>query len=108
MLVGDRLGPSIDKVDGLLVEGDATSVTLEVYRTHDLRGGAASWTGERVQLPRDGITGYQERQFSKRRTILLTAAVVGAVAASMLLVNLDLFSAFTRDQPGDGSTGESR
>jgi hypothetical protein len=95
-------------VDGLLVEGDATSVTLEVYRTHDLRGGAATWTGERVQVPRDGITGYQERQFSKRRTILLTAAVVGAVAASMLLVNLDLFSAFTRDQPGDGSTGESR
>ncbi|MBW7935002.1 MAG: hypothetical protein H3C62_15620 [Gemmatimonadaceae bacterium] len=55
------------------------------------------------------MTGYQTRQFSKKRTTLLTVAVVGAIAASMLLVNFDLFSGFTRDKPGDGgSTGESR
>jgi hypothetical protein len=107
--VGDRLGQGVDKVDGLLVEGDGSNVTLEVYRTIDLRGTAASWTGERVQLPRDGITGYQERQFSKRRTAVLTITIVGAVAASLLLTNFDLFSGFTRDNPGDGgSSGESR
>lgn len=108
-LVGDRLGPAIDKVDGLLVEGSAEQVTIEVYRTLDLRGGPASWTGERVQIPRDGISGYQERQFDRRKTIIVSAALVGAVAASMLLVNLDLFSSFTRDRTGDGgSTGEAR
>ena len=107
-MVSDRLGSAIDKVDGLLVQGDASSVTLEVYRTLDLRGGAASWTGERVQLPRDGITGYQERQFNKRKTVMLTAAVVGAITVSMLLVNFDLFSGFTRADPGTGPGGESR
>jgi hypothetical protein len=107
-LISDRLGSALDRVDGLLVQGDDANVTLEVYRTLDLKGNAASWTGERVQVPRDGITGYQERQFNKRRTILLSAAIVGAIAASMLMVNFDLFSGFTRADPGTVPGGESR
>ena len=108
-MLGDRLGAAIDKVDGLLVEGGGENVTLEVYRTMDLRGNAATWTGERVQLPKDGITGYQGRQFSKRRTFLLVGTVVGVIVATALVVNLDLFSAFTRDNSGSGgSTGDSR
>lgn len=107
--VAERLGSALDKVDGLLVSGDDSNVTLEVYRTLDLRGTAATWTGERVQVSREGITGYQERQFSKKRTALLTVAVVGVVTASLLLVNFDLFSGFTRGDSGSGgSTGESR
>ena len=107
--LGDRLGSAIDKVDGLLVEGDGVKVTLEVYRTMDLRGNAASWTGERVQLPRDGITGYQERQVSTRRTFILAGTVVGVIVATALAVNFDLFSGFTREDPGSGgSTGDSR
>ena len=106
--LGDRLGSAIDKVDGLLVEGDGANVTLEVYRTLDLRGNAATWTGERVQLPRDGITGYQGRQFSKRRTFLLVGTVVGVIVATAWAVNFDLFGGFTRDPGSGGPTGESR
>ncbi len=107
-MLGDRLGSAIDKVDGLLVEGDGADVTLEVYRTMDLRGNAASWTGERVQLPRDGITGYQGRQFSRRRTFLLVGTVVGVIVATALAVNFDLFSGFTRDPGSGGPTDDSR
>jgi hypothetical protein len=107
--VGDRLGSAIDKVDGLLVEGGGSDVTLEVYRTIDLRGNAATWTGERVQLPKDGITGYQGRQFSKRRTYLLVGSVVAVIVATAFAVNFDLFSGFTQEDPGSGgSTGDSR
>lgn len=107
--LGDRLGSAIDKVDGLLVGGDDTSVTLEVYRTMDLRGNAATWTGERVQLPRDGITGYQGRQFSRRRTFLLVGTVVAVIVTTALAVNFNLFSGFDREDPGSGgSAGESR
>ena len=106
--VGDRLGSMLDKVDGLFVQGDSMNITLEVYRTLDLKGNSASWTGERVLVPRDGITGYQEREFSKRKTIILSAVIVGAVVASMLMVNLDLFSPFTHDNSGGGTTGQSR
>ncbi|MHB1095029.1 MAG: hypothetical protein ACYC3F_02540 [Gemmatimonadaceae bacterium] len=108
-MLGDRLGSAIDKVDGLLVEGDGANVTFEVYRTIDLRGTAATWTGERVQLPKDGITGYQGRQFSKRRTFLLVGTAVAVIVTTALAVNFDLFGGFTRDDPGSGGpTGDSR
>lgn len=107
--VTDRLGSAIDKVDGLLVSGDEASITLEVYRTLDLRGNAATWTGERVQVSREGISGYQERQFSRKRTVLLTVAVVGVITASMLMVNLDLFgSSPGSSRDSGGTTGDSR
>ena len=106
--LGDRLGAAVDKVDGLLVEVDSAKVTLEVYRTTDMRGNTASWTGERVQVPKDAISGYQERQFSKRRTWILVGTSVGVVVASMLMVNLNLFSGFTRGGSGTPPGSESR
>ena len=106
--LGDRLGSAVDKVDGLLVGVDSSMVTLEVYRTTDLRGNTASWTGERVQVPKDAISGYQERQFSKRRTWILVGTTVGAVVVSMLMVNLNLFSGFTHTDPGTPPGGQTR
>ncbi len=106
--ISEQLGSAMDKVDGLLVAAGESSVTLEVYRTTDLRGNEATWTGERVQLPKDGITGYQERQLSKRRTTLLVAGVVIGITAVMTMANLNIFSGFTHDTPSGGTTGESR
>ena len=106
--LGDRLGSAVDKVDGLLVEVDSAKVTLEVYRTTDLRGGTASWTGERVPIPKDAISGYQERQFSKRRTWILVGTSVGVVVASMLMVNLNLFGGFIHGGSDTPSGSESR
>lgn len=107
-LLSDRLGSAVDKVDGLLVEVDSMNSTLEVYRTTDLRGNQASWTGERVKVPKDAITGYQERQFSRRRTYILVGTMVGAVVASMLLVNLNLFGGNPKVDRGNDPGSESR
>lgn len=106
--LGDRLGSAVDKVDGLLVGVDSMQATLEVYRTTDLRGNTASWTGERVQVPKDAISGYQERQFSKRRTWILVGTTVGVVVASMLMVNLNLFGGFSHTDPGTPPGGQTR
>ena len=106
--LGDKLGSSVDKIDGMLVEVDSINVTLDVYGTTDLRGNSSTWSGERLLVPKDAITGYQERHFSKRRTYVLVGTMVGAVLASALMVNLNLFGGFPKDDPGGGSTGESR
>ena len=106
--LGDRLGASVDRVEGLLVGGDSASVSLMVYGTTDLRGSSSTWTGERVQVPKDAITGYQGRQFSKRRTYLLVGSMVAAVVASVLMTNLNVFGGLTHADPGGGTTGESR
>jgi hypothetical protein len=107
-LLANRLGSSVDKIDGLLVSADSMNVTFDVYRTTDMRGTSASWTGERVQVPRDAITGYQERKFSKARTALLVGSIVGVIAVVALTTNFDLFSGFKPDEPGGGTTGDSR
>ncbi len=106
--LGEKLGSSVDRVDGMVVTVDSMNVTLEVYGTTDLRGNSSTWSGERLQVPKDAIAGYQERQFSKRRTYILVGAMVGAVLASALMVNLNLFGGFPKDDPGKPPNGESR
>lgn len=98
--LSDRLGSAVDKIDGLLVGVDSMNVTLEVYGTTDMRGTHASWTGERIQVPKDAITGYQERQFSRRRTYILVGTMVGVVLATMLMVNLNVFGGLSHSDPG--------
>lgn len=106
--LGERLGSSIERVDGMLVAVDSLNVTLDVYGTTNQRGNTSTWSGERLQVPKDAISGYQERQFSKRRTYILVGAMVGAVLASALMVNLNLFGGFPKDDPGSPPSGESR
>lgn len=106
--LGEKLGASVDRVDGMLVGVDSMSVTLDVYGTTDLRGNSSTWSGERLLVPKDAITGYRERHFSKRRTYILVGTMVGAVLASALMVNLNLFGGFPKDDPGGGPSGESR
>lgn len=107
-MIGDKLGSAMDKVDGLLVSTDETSVTLEVYRTTDMRGNEATWTGERVQFPRDGLNGYQERMLSKKKTALLVGAVVVGLTVSTMMVNLNIFGGLSHSESGSGTTGDSR
>ena len=79
-LVGDRLGETIDRVEGVMIESSESAVTLQVSRTVSLQGWTAVWAGEEVVLPREGIRGFQARQFSRgRSTVLAMAAVVGLV-----------------------------
>lgn len=96
----DRLGAEIDRVEGRLVALTDSLVSLEVTRTVSLRGSSSAWTGERVDLPRSGVRGFQQRSFSKRKTTLF---VIGAVAAIGLFVSLVTLDVFGDGRPGDGS-----
>jgi len=108
-MIGDKLGSAMEKADGLLVKTDESSVTLEVYRTTDMKGNEATWTGERVTLPRDGVSGYQERMLSKKKSALFVGAVLVGVTVSVMMVNLNIFGGFSHSDGGSGgSTGDSR
>ena len=107
----DRLGSAVDKVDGLLVKADSLTVSLDVYRVSDLKGGSTSWTGERVDVPRVAITGYQSRQFSQRRTYALVGVTVGVVVAVVLTTNFNLLGGPSNSSGGTvggSTTGGSR
>lgn len=102
VLVGERLGETVDRVDGVLTASSETSITLSVTRTRSLRGTHAVWTGESVVIPREGIRGFQERQFSRGRSVLLSVAIVVGVALVAGLVSLAV-GGFGR---GDGGGGD--
>jgi hypothetical protein len=89
--LGERLGPSIDRVDGVLVSHDSAGVELDVLGTRDLRGGSALWSGERVTIPASAILGYRAREFSRTRSALLAGGVVTTIAALTFGLSLDLF-----------------
>lgn len=112
LMLADRLGTDVVRVDGIMVAHDSAGVTMLVNSVRDVRGGSSLWTGERVQIPAEAILGYQQRELSKRKSFLL----VGAIAAIVVLtlgLSLDLFAddinrGDTANPPGDTGGLSSR
>lgn len=85
------LGSLVESVEGIVVGQDSVTVRLKVSRVVYLRGGSSIWTGEEVEIPVAGVTGFQARQFSKARSWALAGVTVGTVAFSILNINLNVF-----------------
>ena len=101
VLLGERVGASVDRIDGRIEKRENGSITMAVFRVTDLRGNTATWTGEQVTIPDEAILGYRPRKLSKIKTVLL----IGAMAAGVLLTlgtSLDIFGMPSGDKPGDG------
>ncbi len=90
VLLGDRVGQSVDRIEGRIVSSDDQNVVLDVYRVRDLRGNTSTWTGERVSIPKEAIMGYNERKLSLTRTFVLVGAIAAVIIASVGST-LDLF-----------------
>jgi hypothetical protein len=106
--MSESLGTEVDLVIGALMEQDDAKIRLAVYRVVTLRGAEATWTGESIEIPRDGIMGFRERKLSKARSWVLAGAVVGAIIISVLVLDLDLFGDPADELPCTGpSCGEN-
>ena len=101
LLVGDRLGEAVVRVEGILVGSTDSEVTLNVSRTVMLQGSSAVWAGEAVVIPRAGVRSFRLREFSRGRTALLSVALVGGVA---LLAGLISLVAGGNGRPGGDGT----
>lgn len=89
--VADRMGEGIDRVEGILVASSDTSATLQVTRTITIRRNQMTWAREEVQIPRDGIRGFQQQAFSGRRTAVLLLGVAAGFILVTKLIGLDVF-----------------
>jgi hypothetical protein len=90
-MMGDKLGPLVEQVDGIIQSADSSGVVLSVVGTRDVRGGSSLWSGERVEIPADAVLGYRVRQLSKPRSYLLAGSLVAAIAVLTFGLSLDLF-----------------
>lgn len=90
-LLSERLGSMVRQVDGTVVSRSDTSVTLSVTRIRFLSGSSAVWAGEVVEIPKVGVRGFRERQYSRGRTAMLTAGIVIGIVALAALFSFDVF-----------------
>ena len=82
LALGGTMGPSIERIDGRLVGRDATEYVVAVSQIHLLRGGEQIWSGERIRIKTEYVTGVSERRFSRGRTALVTGAVLGVLVVA--------------------------
>jgi len=106
VLLADKIGPILDRVEGRMISIDSTNVVLSVTRVINLRGVASNWVGEEVTVPREGILGFQPRPFSKRKTVFLVGAIVGGILAFALSLSLAVSGSGVKDGDG-GTSGQS-
>jgi len=78
--LGGQMGPEIGQVEGRLVSRDSGEYLVAVSSVHFIRGGDQVWTGEKVLIKSEYITGSYQRKFDAPRSVVFAAIGVGAAA----------------------------
>ena len=104
--LGGQIGPEVGQIEGRLVNRESTEYVVAVSAVHMLRGGQQVWRGETVRLRPEFLGNMYERRFSKGRTALVGAALIGGVAA--LVAGRSLLGIGQEDNPTPIDTGQAR
>lgn len=78
--LGPSMGPSIDRVEGTLIDHSNGEYLLGVTGVALLRGGVQAWKGEQVVVKPEFVSNVYERRLDPIRTGLAAVLVGGAVA----------------------------
>jgi len=97
--LGDSIGSSAMRIEGVLATRSESSYVLRVSSVQYLNGQSNRWSGEPLSVPADLVGRARERRFSRARTYGLAAGVVAAIVA--VVSSTDLFGS-----GGLGRTGE--
>jgi len=88
LAVADKLGGSIDRVEGMVTAQNADSYTLSVTEVYQLNGNSAKWENEPVTISKDGVDGYRIHRFNQARTVILAAAITAALVVFVTTVGI--------------------
>lgn len=78
-VLSGTMGPEISDIQGRLVNKDSAEWVLAVEQVSLLRGGEQVWSGERIRVKSEFVSAVSEKHFSRSRTVIVSAAVVGVV-----------------------------
>jgi len=85
---GDRIGPSIVDVEGIVTAASDTAIDLQILGTRDIAGRWSGWGREPFHFNRTNVVDLRERSFSRTRTVALSVALVASVITAALTANL--------------------
>jgi len=89
LALGGQMGPEIQHIEGRLMAKEGDSYLVSVKSVRLIRGGDQIWGGEQVSIRKEFVSQTYERQFSKSRTVALSAVFVTGVF--LVIKGLDLF-----------------
>jgi hypothetical protein len=87
--LGDRIGPSASRIEGIVHERSDTAYVLRVSSVAYLNGQSNKWSGEQLTVPTTAIARARVREFSRSRTTAIGAGLAAALAA--LIFSTDFF-----------------
>lgn len=79
--LGDRIGPSASRIEGIVQERNDTAYVLRVSSVAYLNGQSNKWSGEQLIVPTTAIAQARLREFSRSRTTAIGAGIAAALAA---------------------------
>ena len=100
VLMANQLGPGVIEIEGVVSEADGTNWKLLMTRVEQRGVGSTFWNREAVTFPRFALTRVTQRQFDRKRSWLIAAAI-----ATAAIVAAHSFGAFTFGGEGGTDTG---
>jgi hypothetical protein len=85
--LGDQLGPSAARVEGVIQAQSDTMYVLRISSVQYLNGQSNRWSGEPFSIPSTLVASAKQREFSRARTVSLGLGLVGALIAVVLSTN---------------------
>jgi hypothetical protein len=81
-----QVGPEVAHIEGDVLAVDSSRVEMAVRQTENTRGIQNDWKGEKVDLPRSAVSGWQQRRLSVGGTSFLGGLVAGGLYAMYRLL----------------------
>jgi hypothetical protein len=103
--LADRVATGVIRIDGTLVAAPDGEYVVAVSDVTTISG-TSHWSGERVSINRDHVTGIMQRRFSKGRTAVAVAATMVAVGAFIATRGLFGIGSPEREPGGGPPSGE--
>lgn len=102
--LGPSIGPAATRIEGLLDSRTDSAYVVKVESVVYMNGANNRWTNEPLTIRTDLVRDLRERKFSRSRSVLLAAGIVGGAVAFIASRGLLGFgSPGTDKNPGDGS-----
>lgn len=97
--LADQVANGVVSIEGTLLNAPVGEYTVSVFAVSTIAG-KSHWSGEKVSLRRDHVTGILERRFSRGRTAAAVGATVVAIGA--FVVTRGLFGTGSPNRDGGG------
>ena len=99
--LNEKIGPGVVRLEGTLAGVEGDEILVDADAAKQVQGYVSELGGVRVRLPQRYITRIDQRQFSKKRTLLVVGGVV-AVVAAFFATKLSGKSTPSGEDPGGG------